>query len=373
MIKANKALVKKDYPTARTELINAAEVGNEKALYLLAVMDVQGLGGEVNMVNATALFFTASKYEYPDALKNASSIYKTLNKLERQEATKLADEYIKRYSNSAVYKKYYPVVNDKPIEKQALQRPAQLYKKGNFTLTEYEHKKRLLDKNMLATRFFYDVGQVTPGKVELLYDVSSYGEVTNIEVLFSWPERHHDLDYINYLNSSKFKPAIRNGKAVAQYGLLLKESINPGGPKIRKDYLYILQEMAQYRRKAHKSNDHKYVYYAFLRAYSEGYDDPELEAFEPVLKELAEDGYVKAQYDYGMYQLYEKRNWELGISWLNKAAKVGFAKAEYRLGNILYHSPSHYIEQDIEKAKFWLQRSSDQGFVDAKRKLRSIL
>jgi len=77
-----------------------------------------------------------------------------------------------------------------------------------------------------------------------------------------------------------------------------------------------------------------------------------------VFHKYAEQGNSAAQYALGRLYV-EKQNPEEGIKWYLKAAEQGRADAQNSLGMLYWKGEG--APQDIEKALFWLNKSSDQG------------
>ena len=84
------------------------------------------------------------------------------------------------------------------------------------------------------------------------------------------------------------------------------------------------------------------------------------------VKKLAESGDIIAQYE--LADLYmggypNEENLELGISWLERAGKNGYFRAQCKLGDYYYDEGA---QRNISKALEWYTKASDQGNAEAK-------
>ncbi|QCE34635.1 sel1 repeat family protein [Acetobacteraceae bacterium] len=90
----------------------------------------------------------------------------------------------------------------------------------------------------------------------------------------------------------------------------------------------------------------------------------------PALKQKAEAGDAKAQFDLGL--LYVEgigmsHNEAKAVEWWRKAADQGDRDAQYSLG-ILYYS-GRGVKQDYTEAAKWFEKASQQGFKEAQHML----
>ena len=90
-------------------------------------------------------------------------------------------------------------------------------------------------------------------------------------------------------------------------------------------------------------------------------------------KKAAKQGYAKAQYNIGdMYRCGHgvPRDPAKAMKWYRKAAKQGYAKAQYDLG--LSYLYGYDVKQDTAQAMNWWLKAAEQGYVQAQRGLGSI-
>ncbi|MDU0353670.1 energy transducer TonB [Paraglaciecola aquimarina] len=329
------------------------------------------------------MVFLANEYEHPHSMQFAGEIYQSLNQEQQSEAAVLAEELAKEYGKTALAKQYYPYISDQVIESQDFDTPAKMLKRGKLIVSS-DHLTRGRNQSAVHTAARnYGVGNggalsalkdsiVNPesGRVEVIYSVRKDGQVENPEVIFSWPKTRFDKDFITAVINSKLKVAKRDGEKVAQHGLFQRINIfYEGVGNLEKGYPHIHKTLLSLKKRAHENPAIKYQYAMLSRAYGEVFDDTELEAFEPLLFSSAEQGYSPAMYDYGMFQLYHNDDIDKAIYWITKAAKNSYIEAEYRLGKILYHSPSAYLQEDPNKARFWLEKAASKNHAKAQQAL----
>ncbi len=72
-------------------------------------------------------------------------------------------------------------------------------------------------------------------------------------------------------------------------------------------------------------------------------------------------------YDLGMSES-EKGNFTKAYEYLKKAAELGYAEAQYQLGQ-LYESGKG-VAKDTEEASAWYVKAAEQGYEDAKAKAK---
>ena len=105
--------------------------------------------------------------------------------------------------------------------------------------------------------------------------------------------------------------------------------------------------------------------------YREGYGTAvdHVEAVKWVRK-AAKQGFARAQYDLGL--MYEfgtgvERSNEKAAEWYLKAAEQGYARAQFWLGYMYEYGTG--VEQSYEKAAEWVQKAAEQGYADAQYNL----
>ena len=123
------------------------------------------------------------------------------------------------------------------------------------------------------------------------------------------------------------------------------------------------ENVQQYRREAElgsASAQHK-----LARFYQKGSNgvakDKKKAAFW--FRKAAKQGYAKAQYRLGMCRLWGKgvsEDDDKAVKWLRRAAEQGYAKAQYELGEC-YHR-GFGVDEDEQEAVSWYQKSARQGY-----------
>lgn len=386
MFKAHEAIADKDYQTATIELTKSAQIGQAEAQFNLGVIHLQGLAGKVDHKQAMAWFYLASEYKYPQAIELSAKIFQNLSKSEQQQALDIADDLATKYSKKTVSEQYYPQVDSRRIAAQKNDKRAKILKRGQMNYSS-DSKARAHNQSVVnAAVRNYNSGdrsgiaslnkkmiKSNSGRVEVIFDARADGRVQDTEVIFSWPKGRFENTFVAAIDNSKLKAAERDGQPVEQYGMFKHVNIYyNGASNLKKDYPHLYKALLSLQRSANKSAANKYKYACFLRAYNDLFDDQQLEAFQPVLLDAAEQGFALAQYDYGMYLIYRNDEVDAGLAWIVKAAKYGLLEAEYRLGDMLYQSPSPYLQQDISKAKYWLKKAANNSHSKAQQKLIEI-
>ncbi|WP_158969337.1 energy transducer TonB [Paraglaciecola sp. L3A3] len=387
MFKAHEALSAKNYKEAHIELLESASIGEPEAQFNLGVLNLKGLIGDVDYKKAMAWFYLASEYDYPQAFDLSSQIFQKLSKSDQDHAASIAEELAAKYGKKVVTEKYFPNILTTEIDEQKNEKRAKMLKRGKLHITT-DNKARAHNQSVLNSAIRnYTSGSNrsglsnlnktmvhgNSGRVEVIFDARADGKVQDTEVIFSWPTGRFEKSFVAAIDNSQLKAAERDGKLVEQYGMFKHVNIYYEGVRnLKKNYPHLYNTLLSMRRLAKDSVSAKYQYACFLRAYNDLFDDQQLEAFQPVLLAAAEEGHSQAQYDYGMYLLYKNDEVDAGIAWILKAAKYGLLEAEYRLGDILYQSPSPYLEQDLVKAKYWLEKSAKNNHLKARQKLVAL-
>ena len=59
-----------------------------------------------------------------------------------------------------------------------------------------------------------------------------------------------------------------------------------------------------------------------------------------------------------------------GITWIQKCAEKGLARAQVCLGYM--YSVGYELPKDEDKAVFWLEKAAEQGDIEAKKQLKVL-
>jgi TPR repeat protein len=92
-----------------------------------------------------------------------------------------------------------------------------------------------------------------------------------------------------------------------------------------------------------------------------------------LIKPLAEQGYVKAQFNLGiMYHNGEgvPQDYTEAMKWYRRAAEKGLADAHYNLG-VMYNNGEGVL-QDYTEAKKWFRKAAEQGYAKAQYNIGSM-
>jgi TPR repeat protein len=386
MFEANKALNEKDYTTALSELTKSAQIGNAEAQFKLGVMLYQGQAGKVDVNQAIAWLFLASEYEFPNAIQLASKTFQELSSEEQNNASKVADSLMAKFSKKQLELNIYPKIEDRPLKAQKFSKPAKISKRVEPRMTGLAARTQMKNisrystavrdqrtnggaiANAVNNRSVFPAGLATAR-----YDIGPDGKTNDVEIIFSWPRGVLDNIMIDYVERTEFTPAYRDEQAVSVYGRIhgLNTWSTTAG-NLRDGYPAAYKRFRSVKRSAKDNINDKYTYACYLRGYKKMLSKSEYEPFAPLLLEAAEAGHTLAQYDYALHQMFQKRKLKEGLPWLIKAAKTGLVEAEYTLGDIFYQSPFPLIKQDSGKAKLWLEKAAKQGHEKAQEKLNKL-
>ncbi|MGJ8693731.1 MAG: hypothetical protein ACSHW0_14785 [Thalassotalea sp.] len=380
LFKANAAIVDENYQVAATELNASATIGNAEAQFLLGVLNYQGNIGEINKIEAVAWFFMAAEYQYPNAIEYAKQAYSELDEEQQAQARLLAAKLKKQYGLAQLEADLLPTVHEEPVESQKLKKPAKMLVRGDLHYVRGTAHARnqsainaMIRNGSSPSNLSKMLVNDDTGRVIVQYDVGQDGRSRDPEVLFSWPMGRFNKVSIESVLTSKFKPAINTEGKQEQYGLIAYSGFGfRDSGTLKSDYPHQYKRFKKLRNQADDNAKAKYLYACFLRAYGNFLPETDVESFEMVLLNAAEDGFPQAQYDYALQQIFINDDIDTGLPWLIKAAKNGFAPAEYRLGDLLYQSPSAYLEQDHSKAEKWLSLAAEQGHPRAQQKLAEL-
>ncbi|WP_308387534.1 tetratricopeptide repeat protein [Acidithiobacillus sp. AMEEHan] len=87
-------------------------------------------------------------------------------------------------------------------------------------------------------------------------------------------------------------------------------------------------------------------------------------------EKAAKIGYGKAQYNLGMQYYFGQgvaQNYEKAAHWWQLAAEQNIPSAQYNLGNLYYQGIG--VKQDFEKAAYWWKKAAGLGVTQAKTNL----
>ena len=87
-------------------------------------------------------------------------------------------------------------------------------------------------------------------------------------------------------------------------------------------------------------------------------------------EKAAKIGYGKAQYNLGMQYYFGQgvaQNYAQAAEWWQRAAEQNVASAQYNLGNLYYQGFG--VKQDFQKAAYWWTKAAELGVAQAKTNL----
>lgn len=381
IIEANQAVQKEKYNKAKPLLEKYARVGHAQAQFSLAVLLYQGKFGKVDKVTAYGWMSLAAEYEYPQSSEFAGSIYAELNSQAQEKAKTRLAEYLEKFGRSALNKKLFPEISPDPIANQVIKKSSQVLGPDNASSHSVKESSSLKSSGNRkakgdAVQYLDNKKRsIGPGMVNVIFDVNEKGQASDAEVIFSYPSAEKvDKTVIQKVYQSKYTSAKnKNKKNVKQYGKVfrIRHGVAHGG-NLANDYPDIYTRFKKQRKQSKTDVVAKYNYAKMLRAYGEHLPKKDRAVFSVPLKEAADEGLLAAQYDYAMYNIYQKQDLDAGLPWMIKAAKGGYLNAEYRLGDLLYQPNSAFLKKDVRKAKYWLKRAAQKGHIKALEKVAEI-
>jgi TPR repeat protein len=382
-----------NFTQAKTQLEYLAKVGNPEAQYKLAHIYYLGKAGNTDKISAFGWFFLASEYNYEDAKGYANDVFSELTDDEKIKAKSKAVELTSHYGEVALVTKKFPFLSDTKISSQTFSKNAEM--SDEYVLRADDNQ--LIDKAARARKAAAEqraelisnlnkgyrhnardniskLGlEDASGLVIVKHSVTKTGSPIQPEVIFSWPVGQYDDPVVNVVKKSTFSPGVINGDPNTQHGIVYTKRIGKRGKNsFRTEYPNKYRYFLKMKKESPSNNKSKYIYANLLRAYEEIIGAKQPKTYQQLLKELSQENFVLAQYDYAQYLIFQEKDIDIGLYWLLQAAKFGHTQAEYRLGEMLINPPSEYLQKDQEKAKFWLARAAARGHEKANEKLSQL-
>lgn len=397
IFKADQLFSEEKYQQALSEYAKSANIGSPHAFYQLGTLSLRGLGTELDSINAYVWFSLAAEYGFSDSTMIAKEIFGLLSDADKQSAQTLLSQMEKQLGKWAVHDKYFPVIKQEYLaERVTFGGKGRLdvnYTDPDLILSESELTPDGFSTGNEDSLFLSDgqtfsgLSSVEPGRLNALlqprahsierrtpfliveYDVGPDGSIRNMRQV-------QEIGYARTLKErfvfSTFAAPTFNQKRVnfvnrtyigaATYGLFQMKDAN-------ERLFFKLRRHARKLRASDELED-KYQYAMMLLTFK--WLKREEGEVDRRLKEVAQSGHPRAQYEYGAKLYREQTDPMQAIHWISEASKYDFYKAEYFLGNILLHSP--WVEKDEKKALFWFEsamQKDDQnaGLKAAKLKL----
>ncbi|MCU4677321.1 hypothetical protein N7931_16985 [Catenovulum sp. 2E275] len=386
VFKANQFFAQKDYINAEIEYAKSARIGSPHAYYQLAVMNYNGYGMEPDIAKAAIWFYLAAESNFHDSKHQFELIYQACNPEQQAQLIQQADLFKNTFGLAAVIQKYYPVL--KPVENDAKVKLNSEFGETDLEQLDFETDDLLSEldfdwQDADETGYNYDSMARQRINASLKSDAllnPPYFAIVDFYIADDGSTRHlmpfsvlgnakRGIEFLSHaqISSPEFNqtqvyyPA-RVSLGVARYDRFrLKKEFSRIHTKVRREAARLKKQttdrQAQYE-------------YAMMMATFPWLANSEHHRSD-LLAKLAEQGFVPAQYEYGLNLYQQQTDIKKGINWLSEAAKYGDSKAQYQLGQIIKYSP--YVENSDAKALFWYQLSANEQAYSALKAAEILL
>ncbi|MER2493730.1 TonB family protein [Catenovulum sediminis] len=292
----------RNYEKARLAFESFAHHGNAKAQYYLGMMYYQGKGGIADIYKAYAWFSLAEKNGFRAAEEEIRRMRREIPS--KRKAKSVAESLAAEYSANALSRRIYPQYN------------------GSFGL---KNKILLSEAEILPAN--------QSGWVLLIGDVSERGNLINLRVKESFPNKQLEKRAFDYANSLKFEPLVVDNEVLVRDQVLVKVEFQTNN---RDEHSIYLAQYSTYQR-------------ALISKAQNGNAEAQL-----LLAQLMSVGLLK----YPSNALNA-----VPVYWYLQAAINGSAFAKFELYRHLKEGIGCLPE--AKKADYWLQRSAEQGHLSA--------
>ena len=388
-----------NFEQARIAYLASAEVGSPHVYYQLGTIYFKGQGTEANTLSALLWFSLAAEYQFNDSENIVSQIMQNIDDKNKPEINKLINNFKQRYGKQKIKNKYLPELITANLDKKVTfggegthetenDATDQLFGVTSSSKLSDDQFDQFDDLNDIDPFAVFDeldalaedeeeeeeveLNPEAPQKTNPLdlpylatidYDVAPDGSIRNMEKVFSEGRAGNiKTAMYNYSLITLAKPTFdgkrvnfinRGYMGIQRYDLM----------QIRALHKDIYDWVRRSVRKFTKSNttEDKYKHAMLLLNYP--WFPREEGLAESLLKDLAEQGHVNSQYEYGLYLYREQIDPAEAIKWLSLASQFGLAKAQYHLAKILQESP--WVVNDEKKSLFWYEAAAKKGHAIA--------
>jgi TPR repeat protein len=392
---ARNAIVDKNYQEAESLLTPLTVLGNAEAQFELGILAYKGYIDNGDKINAFSWLFLASEADFPNASVFAQKVFSELSTSDQELALNTAATLSKGIGKQRLKADIFPEIVQTPIQAQVIDKQASESYRFQLEPDDIQlidrraeaNNKRVAQQAQLISRLnrgyrhnaFDNLKKIEledePGFVIVKHNVNQLGQAVDPEVIFSAPDDRFDELIIESILKSKYTPATRHGEAVEQFGVISTRRIGVSGKSIfHTEHPQRYKHFLRLRRQVTEGTDDvtMYRYATMLRAFGDLIVTDSPISYTDILKDLAEKGYVKAQYEYAEHLIFEKNDISQGTDWLLTLAQNGHVQAQYRLGELLLRPTSDTLVQSKEKAQFWLSLAAKQQHKKAINLLSNI-
>jgi TPR repeat protein len=407
------------YEQAHDDYMAAVETGSPHVYYQLGTMYYKGQGTKPNYLSALLWFSLAAEYQLSDSEKVANQLLERFDEKDKAYIQSLISEFKKHYGKQKIAEHYLPTLVTANLSKKvtfggmgrdasgnqvadelfgiesiaslaevALDNDYDLFDEDNGAFEGFEDFDDTFDEfdEFYDTfdafdNFTFESGievfagaKISPLDLPFVavidYEVAADGSIRNITKeyskgragniktamyeysLYTLPKPTFDGERINFFNRDLLGiPRLGTGEARINYKDL---------------YEWVRRENKRLSKENSIQSNYKR---AMLLTYYPWF--PREKGLEiTLLKEAAENGYVHAQYEYGLYLYREQIDTAQAVNYLSLASQFGLPKAQYTLARIVQDSPM--VEKDEKKALFWHEEAAKNGHALASLKAAEL-
>ncbi|GAC13376.1 tetratricopeptide repeat protein [Aliiglaciecola lipolytica] len=371
-----------NYKQAFSIYTKQAKAGNPHAYYQLGTMHYNGQGTEANLLGALIWFSLAAEYQIDDSEEVLAQLLQSVADDQLEKVLQVITDFKKKYGKQQFQQKYLPVMIDDNKNKKVIfgsegkhknqldlsdelvdEDISDYFSDDSFTEDDIDDtfgadssddfsSSNLFDRPYLAV-VDYDIA--VDGSIRNMNNIESFGRVS---------QALYDLSITN-IPTPTF-----DGKPVSFVNRSYLGVANYNMHRVREDNKELYNWLTRRIKRLSKSSDiNDRFQYARTLLLLKWLPQKEGQAVE-LLRSLAEEGYIKAQYEYGLYLYREQIDLEQAIRWISLASLYGLSEAQYRLAFILRTSP--WVITNEKKSLFWFELAAAKNHAGANLKAAEL-
>jgi len=367
------------YKLATKEYLHAAEIGNPRAYYQLGSIYFQGLGTEVNYLQALLWFSLSANHSFDNSKELTDHLLAKIPEQQKPQAIKLVSLFQKHYGKQSVNDKYYPELIAENLDLKVQFKGLQKLNEENL-ITDFSIVDQSVDMPSLSESLYNEDGsEVSKENIdedELFnapffliadYDIADDGsirQISPVQIMGNLKQAAYNLSI-----STLARPTFA-GKPVSFINRSYLGVANINKFQARKEYqplfLKIRGQVAKFSRSESPLDVFKHA--MLLNNYpwlAQDEDD-----VIKLLEKSAKQGVTSAQYELGLKLYREQKDIKQAIHWISEASRNGLSQAKYQLAKILLDSP--WVVKDERKALFWFEEAAKQEHVFANQKIAKL-
>lgn len=356
LLKANDDFIAEQYESAKEGYLAGAKLGSAHAYYQLGTMNLKGLGGKKNIIDALIYFSLAAEKNYHNAEAILNKMLGELPEQQRHQIKSVLADHKNKQAES--HKQYFPIIK-----------------------TDTLNQKITFDGEAELDNEFYTDDLEEELGIDLVSSFDEESEDSEIPLLTTQEPFiivEHDVakdGSIRYLSEAQKFGSARKYIEAYQLFPLAKPEFN-GQPvefvhrtfmgTALYDQFYIMdkqpslyRQVRRISKKAEESDALAVQYQYAMALLNFEWLQKKPNQAETLLAELAKKGHPGAMHEYGMKLYREQKQIDKAIYWISEASKFGLTRSEYRLARILQTSP--WVVHDDKKALFWYESAISKG------------